>query len=72
MLKEKLKDKEREISEAKSQFRQAKKDAIREYRDFNAFLKVLGGSFADGFDNCFHQVKASFMNLDLSHISIDA
>nr|POE56126.1 hypothetical protein CFP56_63272 [Quercus suber] len=33
--------------------------------------KELGGSFVDGFDDCFRQVKASFPNLDLSHISID-
>lgn len=25
----------------------------------------------DGFDDCFHQVKASFPDLDLSRISID-
>ena len=34
---------------------------------FDALLKELGGSFADGFDNCFHQVP----DLDLSHVSID-
>ena len=72
MLKEILKDKEREISEAKIQLRQAKEDAIREYRDFDALLKELGGSFADDFDDCFRQVKTSFPNLDLSYISIDA
>ena len=71
-LKEILKNKEREISEAKSQLHQAKEDAVREYHDFDALLKELGGSFADGFDDCFHQVKASFPELDISHISIDA
>ena len=71
-LKEILKDKEREISEVKIQLRQANEDAIKEYHDFNAFLKELGGSFADEFDDYFRQVKASFPNLDLSHISIDA
>lgn len=43
-----------------------------EYRDSDALLKELGGSFVDGFDDCFHQVKASFLDLDLSHISIEA
>lgn len=51
VLKEILKDKEREISGAKSQLRQAKEDAVREYRDSDALLKDLGGSFADGFDD---------------------
>ena len=44
---------------------------MREYHEFDALLKELGGSFADGFDNCFRQVKASFPDLDLSHVSID-
>ena len=57
---------------AKNQLCQAKEDAIREYHDSDALLKKLGGSFADGFDDCFCQVKASFLNLDLSHISINA
>ena len=43
-----------------------------EYRDSDALLKELGGSFVDSFDDCFHQVKASFLDLDLSHISIEA
>ena len=71
-LKKILKDKEAEISEAKGYIRQAKEDAVREYRDSDALLKELGGSFVDGFDDCFRQVKTSFPDLDLSHISIDA
>ena len=71
-LKEILKDKEKEILEAKIQLRQAKEDAIREYHDFDTLLKELGGFFANEFDDCFRQVKTSFPNLDLSHISIDA
>ena len=58
--------------EAKGLLRQAKEDAVQEYHDSNALLKELGGSFANGFDNCFRQVKASFSDLNLSHISIDA
>ena len=26
----------------------------------------------DGFNDCLHQVKASFLDLDLAHVSIDA
>ena len=71
-LKKILKDKEGEITEAKGLLRQAKEDVVREYRDSDTLLKELGGSFTDGFDDYFCQVKALFPNLDLSHISIDA
>ena len=67
-----LKDKEAEISKAKSQLRHAKEVAIKEYRDFDDLLRELGSFFDDGFDDCICQVKASFPDLDLSHISIDA
>ena len=60
VLKKILKDKEEEILEAKGQLRQAKEDAVQEYHDSDALLKELGGSFADGFENCLCQVKASF------------
>ena len=66
-----LKDKQAEISEAKSQLRHAKDVAIREQRDFNDLLRELDSSFAYGFDDCLRQVKASFPNLDLSHVNID-
>ena len=71
-LKKVLKDKEDEISKSKNQLCQAKEDAIKEYRDSDTLLVKLGGSFADGFNDCLHQVKASFSSLDLSHITIDA
>ena len=70
-MKKILKDKEGEISKLKEQLHQAKGDAVREYHDSDALLYELGGSFADGFNNCFRQVKASFLDLDLSEISID-
>lgn len=62
-----LEEKEGEIKDVKDQLRQAKEDAIQQYRDSDA----LGSSFADGFDDCFRQVKASFLDVDLSHVSID-
>ena len=71
-LKKILKDKEAEISEAKHHLHQAKEDVVQKYRDSNALLKELGGSFADSFDDYFCKVKASFFDLDLSHVSIDA
>lgn len=71
-LKKVLKDKEDEISKFKKQLCHAKEDAIKEYRDSDALLSKLGSSFADDFDDCLCQVKASFLNLDLSHITIDS
>ena len=49
-----------------------KEDATQEYRDFDAYLIELGGIYTDGFNDYFRQVKASFLDLDLSHISIVA
>ena len=72
MLRQVLEDKEKEISDAKDRLRQVKEDAIREYRDSDALLAELGSSYADGFDDCLCQVKASFLELDLSHVSIDS
>lgn len=65
-----LKDKKAEISNTKSKLRHIKDAAIKEYCDSNNLLRELGGSFADDFNDCIRQVKASF--LDLSHINIDA
>lgn len=70
-LKKVLKDKENEISKSKKQLYRVKEDAIKEYRDSDAFLAKLGDSFANGFDDCLRQVKASFLDLDLSQITID-
>ena len=66
-----LKYKEVEILKAKCHLCQAKEDGVWEYRDFDALLKELGGSFANGFDYCFHQVKAFFPDMDLSYVSIN-
>ena len=72
MLRKVLEDKEGEIKDAKDKLYQAKEDAIREYLDSNKVIKELGISFADDFNDCFCQVKASFLDLELSHITIDA
>lgn len=70
-LRKVLEDKEKEIADSKDQLRRAKEDPIQEYCDSDALLTELGTSFADGFDDWFRQVKASYPDLDLSHISID-
>ena len=72
LLRQVLEDKEKEIWDTKDQLRQAKEEAIREYCDSNALLAKLRGSFAKGFDDALHQVKASYPDLDVSHVNIDA
>ena len=67
-----LKDKDDEISKLVEQLCRAKEDTIKEYRNSDTLLYQLGGSFTDNFADCLRQVKASFLDLDLSHISIDA
>lgn len=72
LLRQVLKDKEKEINDAKDKLGQAKDKAIREYCDSKALLAELGGSFAKGFNDCLRQVKTSYLDLDLSHVTIDA
>lgn len=72
LLRQVLKDKEKEINDAKDKLGQAKDKAIREYCDSKALLAELGGSFAKGFNDCLCQVKTSYLDLDLSHVTIDA
>ena len=67
-----LEDKEKEIIDTKDKLRQAKEEEICEYRDSDTLLAELGGSFAKGFDDCLRQVKATYLDLDLSNINIDA
>ena len=69
VLKKILKDKEAEISEAKSQLRHAKGCCTK---GISWLRRPPKGSFAGGFEDCICQVKASFPNLNLSHIYIDA
>ncbi|XP_075642710.1 uncharacterized protein LOC142614060 [Castanea sativa] len=71
-LREILKDKEKQLTETTSKLHNAKEMAILEYRDSELLLTELGSSFADGFDDAIRQVKSSYPDLDVSHISIDA
>ena len=56
----------------RKQVLRAKEDTVKEFRNSDAFLYDLGGCFADSFNDCLRQVKASFPDLDLSQIFIDA
>lgn len=71
LLRQVLEDKEKEINDTKNQLRQAKEEAIHEYCDFDALLAELGESFAKGFDDALRQVKNSYLDLDMSHVTIE-
>ena len=51
LLRQVLKDKEKEIKDAKDQLHQTKEEVIREYHDSDALLTKLGTSFAEGFND---------------------
>ena len=71
LLRQVLEDKKKEIRDAKDQLRQAKEVAIWEYRDSDALLVELGTSFAKGFDDALCQVKTSYPDLNVSHVTIE-
>ena len=71
LLQKVLANKEKEIKKAKDRLYWIKEKAICEYRDSDALLAELGGSFTKGFDDYLRQVKASHSDLDLSNINID-
>ena len=71
LLRKVLEDKEKEITDTKNQLRQAKEEAVRKYQDFDALFSELGESFVEGFDDALHQVKSSYPDLDMSHVSIE-
>ena len=66
-----LADKEKEVKDAKDQLRQAKKAAVREYRDSDALLEELGTAYADTFDDAVRLAKKNYPDLDFSQLNID-
>ena len=66
-----LEVKEKEIQDLKEKLRQVKEVAVREYRDFDALLGELGGSFLQGFDDALHQIKKAYPELDVSMINVN-
>ena len=65
-----LKGKEEEVKDLKKKLRQAREDAVTEYRDSLALLKELGGSFLQGFDDALRQIKKAYPDLDVSMITV--
>ena len=66
-----LEVKEKEIQDLKKKLRQAKEVVVWEYRDSDALLGELGGSFLQGFDDELRQVKKSYPELDVSMINVN-
>ena len=66
-----LEAKDKEVQDLKEKLRQAKEDAVREYRDSNALLRELGGLFLQGFDDALRQLKKAYPELDVSMININ-
>ena len=62
-LKKALEDKEKEVC-------QAKEVAVLEYHDSDALISELGVLYNDGFDDALHQVKALYLELDVSSVNI--
>ena len=55
-MKKALEGKDNKIKDLKGQLRQAKEEAVCEYRDSDALLSELGSSFLEGFDDALRQV----------------
>ena len=55
----------------KEKLRQAKEVAVQEYRDSDALLGELGGSFLQGFDDALRQIKKAYPELDVSMINVN-
>ena len=66
-----LEVKEKEIQDLKEKLYQAKEVAVQEYRDSDALLGKLGGSFLQGFDDTLRQVKKAYPELDVSMINVN-
>ena len=66
-----LQDKEGEISKLREQVRWAKEDGTTQFHNFDGFLTKLSDCYDDGFQECLHQVKALYPDLDVSQVSLD-
>ena len=70
-MKKVLEGKGKKIKDLKGQLRQAKEQAVREYRDSDALLSELGSSFLEGFDDALRQVRKAHLGLDLSSVKLE-
>ena len=66
-----LEAKDKEVQDLKEKLRQAKEVAVREYRDSDALLRELEGSFLQGFNDALRQLKKAYLELDVSMINVN-
>jgi len=50
----------------------AKVDAVKEFKDSQAFIDSCTEYYGVGFEDCLKQVKSNYPNLDLAKVSMDA
>ncbi|XP_065624077.1 uncharacterized protein LOC136065190 [Quercus suber] len=62
----------RDLVDKDSEVRQAKEDAVREYRDSDALIAELSLIFNDGFDDALRQVRTLYPEIDLSTVAVTA
>ena len=70
-MKKVLEGKDKKIKGLKGQLRQAKEEAVHEYRDSDTLLSKLGSFFLEGFDDTLRQVREAYPDLDLSSVKIE-
>ena len=58
------------LEDKENDLRLAKERAVQEYRDSDALLSELGGSYNDGFDDALRQAKAFYPKLDFLAVNI--
>ena len=50
----------------------AKADAVKEFKDSQAFIDSCAKYYGVGFEDCLKQVKSNYLNLDLAKVLMDA
>lgn len=59
------------FSKLREQVLQAKEDGQTEFCNSDDFLTELSDCYDDNFQDCLHQVKALYLNLDVSQMSLN-
>ena len=49
----------------------ARADAVRDFKATQSFINFCAGYYGTGFDDCLKQVASTFLELDLSGITMD-
>ena len=63
---------EKELATLLGQVETAKTDAVKEFKDSQAFVDSCAEYYGVGFEDCLKQVKSNYPDLDLAKVSMDA